>query len=78
MTFIKKTNARGRNMPRVCYLTGHGLNNQRYGSFWEFWQARGLSGDHKSVRTELFENADEANVQGYQVRMVYAVDDNNK
>lgn len=78
MTYVKKTDSRGRNLPRVCYVTGNGLNNQRYESFWQFWQARNLTGNPIATRTELFENNNEANVQGYHVRMVYRVDDINR
>lgn len=75
MTYIKKTDKRGRNLHRVCYVTGHGLSNQRYESFEQFWQARKLVGNFIETRTELFGNNDEANVQGYHVRMVYRIDD---
>ncbi|CAM7447689.1 hypothetical protein CIPOMA221M_12935 [Citrobacter portucalensis] len=78
MTYIKKTDSRGRNLWRVCYVSGHGLNNQRYESFHEFWQACGLRGNCIGVRTELFENANEGNYEGYHIRMVYRQDDNGQ
>lgn len=76
--YVKKTDSRGRNLRRVCYISGYGLNNQRYESFRAFWEARGLAGDHISVRTTLFENADEGNHAGYHIRMVYECDDNGQ
>lgn len=75
MAYTKKVDARGRNLHRVCYVTGKGLNNQRYESFREFWEKSELEGDHIKTRTTLFEDADEGIVQGYHVRMVYRVDD---
>ncbi|WP_165408277.1 hypothetical protein [Citrobacter portucalensis] len=75
MTYIKKTTSNGSNMQRVCYVTGHGLTNQRFESFRAFWESEKLEGDHIGVRTKLFQDADQANYQGYSIRMVYKADD---
>ncbi|WP_420274410.1 hypothetical protein [Enterobacter asburiae] len=52
-----------------------GLANQRFESFRAFWESEKLEGDHIGVRTKLFQDADQANYQGYSIRMVYKADD---
>lgn len=76
--YIKKTDSKGRNLHRVCYVTGHGLRNHRFESFWQFFKTQeleGTSAQAAKIRTKLFQDADEANYEGYHIRMVYRVDD---
>ncbi len=71
----QKTTSNGRNMQRVCYVTGHGLTNQRFESFRAFWESEKLEGDHIGVRTKLFSRCRPGQLPGYSIRMVYKADD---